>query len=99
MLIALDYFYWERVLRTVAFSLDNADGDGDYFTGIPVDCPARDGWEKALGNPDEASLATALALMTTGSCPAEILAAPAQARTRSLPQDYLGLHKRLDGIL
>ena len=97
--IAQDYCNGERRLRTVAFSLDNADGDGEYFSGIPVDCSARDGWETPLGNPDEASLATALALMTTGSCPAEILATPAQARTRSLPQDYLGVHKRLDGIL
>ena len=37
--IAQDYCNGERRLRTVAFSLDNADGDGDYFTGIPVDCP------------------------------------------------------------
>ncbi len=97
--IAQDYCNGERRLRTVAFSLDNADGDGDYFSGIPVDCSARDGWEKSLGSPDEASLATALALMTTGSCPAEILAAPARVRARPLGQDYLGVHKRLDGIL
>ena len=97
--IAQDYCNGERRLRTVAFSLDNADGDGDYFSGIPVDCSARDDWEAPLGSPDEASLATALALMTTGSCPAEILAAPASVRTRALGQDYLGAHKRLDGIL
>jgi carboxyl-terminal processing protease len=95
--IAQDYCDGERRLRTVAFSIDNADGDGNYFAGIPVDCRARDGWETPLGNPDEASLATALALLTTGSCPTETLTLPASARP--LPQNYLGEHKRLDGIL
>ncbi|HAC78956.1 MAG: S41 family peptidase [Candidatus Binatia bacterium] len=95
--IAQDYCDGERRLRTVALSLENADRDGGYFSGIPVNCRARDGWETPLGNPDEASLATALALLTTRSCPTETLAAPASAGP--LPQNYLGEHKRLDGIL
>lgn len=60
--------FCDKVLAPVAFSMVNADGQGDYFDGMPVDCPAGDDVEHALGDPAEASLAEALHVVATGAC-------------------------------
>lgn len=57
-------------LRAVTFRSVNVLGEGDYFDGLPVDCPAGDDVFNPLGDPAEASLAAALEFMETGSCPA-----------------------------
>jgi carboxyl-terminal processing protease len=59
-------------LRAIAFKSVNADGDGDYFNGLPVDCAADDDLSHPLGDPDEASLAAALEYMGTGACPTSV---------------------------
>ncbi len=56
------------MLAPVAFSLVNADGNGDYFDGIAADCLAGDDIEHDLGTADESSLAEALTVVRTGSC-------------------------------
>jgi carboxyl-terminal processing protease len=60
--------FCDKVLAPVAFSLVNADGQGDYFNGIAPDCAAADDVEHDLGERDEASLAEALHYVRTGSC-------------------------------
>lgn len=65
-----DFCDEEFRLRAVTFKSVNAQGEGDYFDGLPVDCPAGDDVFNQLGDPAEASLAAALEYMETGSCPA-----------------------------
>jgi len=62
--------FCDKVLAPVAFSTVNARGEGDYFDGLPVDCVAADDLEHDLGSDSEVSLATALGVITTGTCPA-----------------------------
>jgi C-terminal processing protease CtpA/Prc len=77
---ARDFCGGQLRLRLVSFELVNADGEGGYFDGLPVDCEAADDLGAPLGSELEASLATALEVATTGACPAApmpALAAPA----------------------
>jgi carboxyl-terminal processing protease len=62
--------FCDKVLAPVSFSMVNADGQGDYFGGLPVDCRAADDISRELGDAGEASLATALGYLRTGACPA-----------------------------
>lgn len=66
----------------------NARGEGGFFDGLPPDCPAGDDLDRALGDPDETSLAEALQVLRTGSCSAGALAAGAtlRAQRESLPE-------------
>jgi len=90
----------DKVLYPVAFTLRNARGEGDYFSGIAADCPAADDPDHQLGDPDEASLAEALTVIRTGQCSAPVVTAgPERARDRSfdlLPkhglQQLIGAH-------
>lgn len=59
-----------QVLRATAFQLFNADGFGDYFDGLPVDCPAADDLNVAVGAPDDPNMVAALNWLDTGACPA-----------------------------
>ena len=58
-------------LRAVTFKTENADGDGEYFTGlasvVPVTCRADDDIFTQLGDPNEASVAQALAFLRGGA--------------------------------
>lgn len=56
------------VLYPMTFNMLNAAGNGNYFSGIPPTCPAVDDLDHPLGNPDEASLATALYYIANGNC-------------------------------
>ncbi len=66
--------FCDKTLVAVTFQTLNADGQGDYFDGIAPDCVADDDWSEPLsldanaGN--EASIQTALDVITTGQCPA-----------------------------
>ncbi len=65
------------LLFLVSFQLRNAQGDGDYFGGLPDAagafsgplCPAEDDLLHAQGAPAEASTAAALSWLETGTCP------------------------------
>jgi C-terminal processing protease CtpA/Prc len=72
--------FCDKVLFPVAFKSVNVRGEGEYFNGIPADCPAPDDLDHALGDGAEASLATALQFLRTGRCSATAAAA---ARTQS----------------
>jgi hypothetical protein len=60
--------FCDKVLYPVAFSLRNADGEGDYFGGFTPTCPAVDDIDRQLGDPVEGSLAEALRYLSTGEC-------------------------------
>lgn len=62
--------FCDKVLYPVAFTLRNADGQGDFFNGIAADCAARDDADRELGDAAEASLAEALHVIRTGQCSA-----------------------------
>ena len=62
--------FCEKVLVPVAFSLRNANNEGDFFTGLPADCTAADDISHQLGDPAEGSYAEALTYIRTGACSA-----------------------------
>lgn len=66
-------------LRAVTFRSENVAGFGDYFNGLPVDCPAADDLGRQLGDPDEAMLAEALNYLNNGTCTGSTMRAPAAA--------------------
>jgi len=79
---ALSYCAGERLLRGVTFEIVNSLGQGQYYDGLLVDCPAADELERTLGDPLETSLATALTLIETGGCP--VAAAPLSLVAKSV---------------
>ena len=73
--------FCDKVLAPVAFSIKNANNEGDYFTGITPTCAAGDDITRQLGDPAESSLAEALIYIRTGACSAR-----ADAASRTLRQ-------------
>jgi len=57
-----------NVLYPITFKIANVSGYGDYFDGLPATCAAGDDVTHPLGDPGEASLATALSYVRTGGC-------------------------------
>lgn len=74
--------FCDKVLAAVAFSIRNANDEGDYFDGLPATCRATDDFDHQLGDPAEASLAEALTYIATGACSPGTAAAPVAARVR-----------------
>lgn len=64
----------DLILRPVAFETVNALDEGDFFDGLPADCPAADDIRFPIGAADDPSLQAALDLLSTGSCPAAVAA-------------------------
>jgi C-terminal processing protease CtpA/Prc len=56
----IDYCNDSMVLFVVTFRTVNADGEADYYGGIPPECTAPDDWDRLLGDPAEARLKAAL---------------------------------------
>lgn len=59
-----------QTLLAVEFALFNANGEGDYFDGLGVDCAASDDLTHALGDSNEAMLGQSLELLAGQSCSA-----------------------------
>ena len=83
--IGLDRAECDDRLRVVAFSKDNADGEGDYFAGLadtlPRTCRAEDDLTAPLGDAREASIAQALGFLAGESCtPITVQTASANGR-------------------
>ncbi len=78
--------FCEKVLYPVAFATKNAFGEGDYFGGLPADCRAPDDLLHQIGDPAEASLATALGFIERGTCST---AAASTARAQALRRPAL----------
>ncbi len=70
--------FCDKLLYPVAFSIKNANLEGDFFDGIPVDCAAGDDYLHQLGDTSEASFAEALNFIRTGACSARSTAARLQ---------------------
>lgn len=51
----------------VSFRTTNKNGEGNYFNGIPVNAQVADGLDKDWGDVNEASLASAIRNITSGS--------------------------------
>ena len=51
----------------ISFKIINANGEGDYYDGIPADILANDGINFPFGNLNEASLAAAMAFIEGGA--------------------------------
>lgn len=75
-------------LRAVAFQTVNAAGQGEYYTGLasvmPNTCRAGDDITRPLGDPREASIATALDFLAGRAC------TPITATTGIVPSRTLG---------
>ena len=71
------------MLAPVAFALVNAEGQGDFFGGIPPDCAAADDIEHDLGAADEASLARRCTFIRTGAAARRDDVARRRARRRA----------------
>lgn len=65
---AFDFCGDEQRLRAVTFRTVNVMGEGDYFSGLPVDCPAVDDLQALLGDESEESLSVALNYLANGTC-------------------------------
>jgi len=71
--------FCEKILRPTAFQTVNVLDFGDYFDGLPADCPAADDLSVAVGADTDPNMVAALAYLGSGSCP--VAAVPAgQAR-------------------
>jgi hypothetical protein len=88
------YDFCDKTLYPVAFQVRNSRGEGDYFSGIPVDCAADDDLEHQIGDEGEASLAEALHFVRTGSCSATAATA---ARSHLSREARIGKGVRGDG--
>ena len=76
--IAIDRSACDDRLRVIAFATQNADHQGDYYTGIApkfsATCQASDDIGRPLGDPQEASIKTALDFLAGRPCAAAISA-------------------------
>lgn len=77
--IALDKAECDDRMRVVAFATGNSTGASDYFTGlapkISNSCAAGDNLSFQLGDPNEASLRTAIDFLAGNSCTTRITSA------------------------
>jgi len=79
--------FCEKILRPTAFQTVNALDEGDYFGGLPVDCPAEDDLALAVGDDNDPNVESAMTYLATGACP--VVAMPAQQKfavTAEVPQ-------------
>ncbi len=83
--IGLDLAACDDRIRVVAFAKENAAGQGDYYSGLAgtmrTTCAANDDITRPLGDPQEASLRTALDFVAGRSCTPIALAQSAQSTT------------------
>jgi len=78
--------FCEKILRPTSFRLANADGDGDYFGGLPVDCPAADELSVPIGDDLDPNMIAAMSVLNTGACP--VVALPGrQSKPQGQPQE------------
>lgn len=61
--------FCDKILRPTSFETVNADDEGGYFDGLPVDCPAPDDVQIPIGDPADPNIVTAKFLLENGACP------------------------------
>jgi len=84
--------FCEKVLFPVAFATENAQGEAEYFNGIPANCAAPDDLDRQIGDPREASLAESLHFLRAGRCSGQAATeAEVQTQRRAvIPRPYEG---------
>ena len=80
--------FCEKILRPTSFRTTNANGDGDYFDGLPVDCPAADVLEVPVGADNDPNVVAALSISETGACPVVAVPEGPQASSVMLEVRY-----------
>lgn len=61
--------FCDNLLRPTSFQSFNANGFGDYFDGLPVDCPAADDLNVPVGDDADPNVVAAMAYANSGACP------------------------------
>lgn len=82
--------FCDRVLAPVSFALENADGEGAFFSGLEPSCVADDDLSRELGDPQEDSLRKVLEIISRGSCVPSLSG-------RRLPLERRAAPERVDG--
>lgn len=88
--------FCEQILRLTAFQTVNSEGFGDYFDGIPVNCPVADDLAIALGADADPNIITALAYLANGQCPVVAMTEPA-AKQQAARQMEMQFREALRG--
>lgn len=78
----------------ITISVKNADDEGEFFDGLPVNVPANDGLAYDFGDPEEASLQHALSFIISGITKGEPVQEPLY---RQPYQDMKGLRQWIGG--
>ncbi len=77
--------FCDKKLFPITFRLVNAEGNTDYFDGLPADCYAEDDLLHDFGDPNEGMIAAALDVLGTGTCAAQPLPGAPLAVTGDRP--------------
>jgi C-terminal processing protease CtpA/Prc len=80
--------FCDKILRPTSFKTVNAAGEGDYFDGLPVDCPAADDLNFEVGDDSDPNMIAAMTYLNTGACPA------AAAGGQFKPGGEIGIERR-----
>lgn len=78
--------FCDKKLYPITFRLINAEGNTDYFDGLPADCYATDDLDHQFGDPQEGMIAAALAAIDGSCAPAPLADAP----LKLAPRDAVG---------
>jgi len=84
--------FCDKIFRPTAFQTFNADGFGDYFGGLPVDCPVADDLTIAVGADADPNMIAAMGYLDTGLCP--VIALPAVASKAQLNEQAVRPDRR-----
>ncbi len=91
--IAVDQSACDDRIRVVAFAKENAAGQGDYYSGLvgtmQASCAAADEISRPLGDPQEASLRTALDFVAGRACTPATTGLSAQGDSTLFEQQVL----------
>jgi len=79
--------FCDKIMRPTSFRLANANGDGDYFDGLPADCPAADDLSVPIGDDLDPNMVAAMEYLNTGACPVAALPG-AQLKAREAANEY-----------
>jgi carboxyl-terminal processing protease len=90
--------FCDKKLFPITFRLVNADGNTDYFDGLPADCYAEDDLFHDFGDPEEAMIAAALDVLGTGTCAQPLPSAPPTIKADAVGERLLPNAKQRDEI-
>ncbi len=65
--VGLDFC--DKRMRPTSFETVNANFEGDYFDGLPVDCAAPDDLNIPVGDDSDPNIIAAMSYLNTGACP------------------------------